>query len=285
MVGPVARAKWVSACFPEGAFTAAQGGRFQDGFTGSFVSKLGLTLAFESGTFGDALGSPRDGSLKVIPRTITAALIGGTASKLGGGKFASGAASAAVSWMFNSEGGGRGLREAIFYDAMDDDSQNFAAAAKITAAAGRDSIAIPVDSYEKALEILELEVQANGQFDRVVFLDHGNRTYGPVFDYGLENFASDVNLAARLGACMVGHGRIWLYGCGGADSLAQILANNSGRTVISANNCNVLFRGGYEKAFRSTGSAVQGYKVAVGADLFAPSSFNKEHWRRYAPQN
>jgi len=87
----------------QGAFAAAGGGQFKDGFIGAFVAKLALTLAFQSGVLGSILGTPRDGSLKVIPRTITAALIGGTASKLGGGKFASGAASAAISWAFNAE--------------------------------------------------------------------------------------------------------------------------------------------------------------------------------------
>src|SRR5690606_5694984 len=66
----------------EGAFTAAQGGKFQDGFLGSFVSKLGMSLAFESATMQKTFGTPGVDTDGLVPRTILAGLVGGTAAKL-----------------------------------------------------------------------------------------------------------------------------------------------------------------------------------------------------------
>ena len=48
-------------------------------------------------------GTPRDGSNKIVHRTVAAAVVGGTVSKIGGGKFANGAMTAAMVHLFNTE--------------------------------------------------------------------------------------------------------------------------------------------------------------------------------------
>ena len=47
-------------------------------------------------------GLPRD-KHKIVHRTVAAAIVGGTVSKIGGGKFANGAAAAAMVHLFNTE--------------------------------------------------------------------------------------------------------------------------------------------------------------------------------------
>jgi len=48
-------------------------------------------------------------------RTVTIAIIGGTASALGGGKFSNGAVSGAFGHMFNAEGGFRKLAGKVLW--------------------------------------------------------------------------------------------------------------------------------------------------------------------------
>ena len=72
-----------------------QGGSFKSGFTSGFTSSF-----FSPGT---ELGGEGTGGFTL--RTSIAAIIGGTASKVGGGKFSNGAVSAAFVHMFNAEDG------------------------------------------------------------------------------------------------------------------------------------------------------------------------------------
>ena len=72
-----------------GAIQAAQGGKFKAGFMS------GLSSAFDVGTKGYG---------GFVGRTTIMAVVGGTASALGGGKFANGAVSGAFVHMFNAEG-------------------------------------------------------------------------------------------------------------------------------------------------------------------------------------
>jgi len=68
-----------------------QGGTFKSGFASGFTSSF-----FSPGTTGKG---------GFLGRTSISAIVGGTASALGGGKFANGAASGAFVHMFNAEGG------------------------------------------------------------------------------------------------------------------------------------------------------------------------------------
>ena len=93
----------------QGAFTELAGGDFVAGFAAGFASSaLGSFMEFhmnqEGGSWIGSKGDWQDGSFKIVGRTAAAAIVGGTASELGGGKFANGAISGAVVHLFNSEG-------------------------------------------------------------------------------------------------------------------------------------------------------------------------------------
>ena len=79
-----------------GAANVAMGGKFQDGF----LSAAAGAAATHTGLYGKFQGSGID---KVAGRTAVAAVIGGTASALGGGKFANGAWTAAFQHLLNNE--------------------------------------------------------------------------------------------------------------------------------------------------------------------------------------
>ncbi len=73
-----------------GAMRAAQGGKFEHGFLSGFVSSLG----------GSAMQS-YGGNMTFTEKTAIAAVIGGTAEALGGGKFANGAVTGAFVMAYN----------------------------------------------------------------------------------------------------------------------------------------------------------------------------------------
>ena len=79
-----------------GAAAEAQGGEFRHGFYGGFAGSIGGSPT--DGIGGDSLGA-------VAARTSVAAALAGTASALGGGKFANAAVTAAFQHMFNHESG------------------------------------------------------------------------------------------------------------------------------------------------------------------------------------
>lgn len=78
-----------------GTANAAMGGKFQDGFLSAAVSAAAGNLGL--------LGPEGGGAAGVIRRTAMAGVIGGTASVLGGGKFANGAYTAAFQHLLNNE--------------------------------------------------------------------------------------------------------------------------------------------------------------------------------------
>lgn len=78
----------------QGASSELQGGDFQSGFIGGAVGSLAGPLVSRIGG---------DGPTGVLLRTATAGVIGGTASKLGGGSFINGAVTAAFVHAFNYE--------------------------------------------------------------------------------------------------------------------------------------------------------------------------------------
>lgn len=80
-----------------GSANYAMGGKFQDGFLSAAVSAAASNAGLLGKAGGELSGAER--------RTITAAAIGGTASALGGGKFANGAATAAFQHLLNAETG------------------------------------------------------------------------------------------------------------------------------------------------------------------------------------
>jgi hypothetical protein len=82
-----------------GAVEEATGGEFRHGFYGSFAGSV-------AGSVEPSLGLPKYSERSpgaVAERTSFAAAVGGTASVLGGGKFANGAVTAAFQHLFNAE--------------------------------------------------------------------------------------------------------------------------------------------------------------------------------------
>ncbi len=69
--------------------SAASGGRFKEGFLGAAAAQLGAPAI--------------DGLPTVEARVAAAAVVGGTASKLGGGKFANGAVAGAFGRLYDDE--------------------------------------------------------------------------------------------------------------------------------------------------------------------------------------
>ncbi|MFN6270835.1 MAG: TIGR02594 family protein, partial [Akkermansiaceae bacterium] len=79
-----------------GAANEALGGKFQDGFLSAAASTAAGDLGF--------LGDPSDtGMGAVVSRTAKASVVGGTASVIGGGKFANGAYTSAFQHLLNAE--------------------------------------------------------------------------------------------------------------------------------------------------------------------------------------
>ena len=91
----------------QGGFAEVQGGDFGSsflaGFSGSIAGSAMGGTKFGQKHFGKS-GSGWDGG-KIVARTAAAAAVGGTVSEIGGGKFANGAATAAMVHLFNAEGG------------------------------------------------------------------------------------------------------------------------------------------------------------------------------------
>jgi RHS repeat-associated protein len=85
-----------------GVMSEAMGGSFKDGFIGGIIG------AGVSGVMGHAFGGVMDG-IGIVGRTAVAALSGGMASVLAGGKFADGAFSAGFFHLFNNEGPSLGM--------------------------------------------------------------------------------------------------------------------------------------------------------------------------------
>jgi len=85
-----------------GASNVAMGGKFGDGF---------LSASASAATASTGLTDPNSGIGKSIGfsgRTTIASVAGGTASALGGGKFANGAVTGAMTHLLNAEGGVKG---------------------------------------------------------------------------------------------------------------------------------------------------------------------------------
>lgn len=80
-----------------GLTSVALGGNFEDGAVGAFAATLGEPIMF--GAFDKSRIDPG----AVVGRTALAAIVGGTASRLSGGKFSNGAYTAAFKWLFNTE--------------------------------------------------------------------------------------------------------------------------------------------------------------------------------------
>ncbi len=95
--GAVAVARDIAHGIAQGIVSELSGGDFKSGF-------LGGALGHYAGRRAQHYFGNMEGATGVAARTTVAAVAGGTASTLGGGKFGNGAISAAFSHLFNNEG-------------------------------------------------------------------------------------------------------------------------------------------------------------------------------------
>jgi RHS repeat-associated protein len=121
-----------------GAAAEAQGGEFRHGFYAGFAGSVGGSAT--DGMGGDSLGA-------VAARTSVAAALAGTASALGGGKFANAAVTAAFQHLFNAEAhsswdnaGDRALTAASNFFAGFGDGASFGLTAKFRQWMGYDDV-------------------------------------------------------------------------------------------------------------------------------------------------
>jgi hypothetical protein len=111
-----------------GTLAIAAGGRFIGGALGSGFGEL--LSPFTESLFGPA-GS--GGTLGAIERTITSAVIGGTASAIGGARFLNGAATAAFGRLYNSERHAWSFKRSTVYSKDHDLGERVARAVNVAA--------------------------------------------------------------------------------------------------------------------------------------------------------
>jgi RHS repeat-associated protein len=86
-----------------GTINEVMGGSFQDGFLSAAAGKGATFLPGIGGFLSPGADKADTLSCNILTRTALAGVIGGTASALGGGKFANGAYTAAMQHLFNEE--------------------------------------------------------------------------------------------------------------------------------------------------------------------------------------
>ena len=190
----------------QGGVAELQGGQFRHGFYAGFST---------------AAASPAIGILPRQARFIGAAVVGGTASTLGGGKFANGAVSSAFQYLLNdSQHGKRNLREAIVINKNSRDYRLLRQDAEAQLEAAPNSVIFEASSFEDGIRQVEAEAAATRRFDRVFFSDHSNKN-GAYFDSGILRVIQQRALMTALANSLTPSGTIWLDGC-----YAGLRANN-----------------------------------------------------------
>ncbi len=182
----------------QGGAAELQGGQFRHGFYVGFAT---------------AGASPGIGLLPKQARWIGAAVVGGTASALGGGKFANGAVSGAFQYLLNdSQHGKRSTREAIVINKNTDAYKRLRADAEAQLEAAPNSVIFEVTNFEDGIRQVEAEAAAGGKFDRVFFSDHSNQN-GAYFDSSILYIVHQPAVMTALANSLTPRGTIWLDGC------------------------------------------------------------------------
>jgi len=164
-VGDVAREglRAIAHGLTRGAIANMQGNKFRAGFWSGLAAS-----AFNPGTsMGDA-SMGRVGGFAA--RTTIAATVGGTASELGGGKFANGAVSGAFVHMFNAEGGGSGflnMMERIGNRIVENYNQTM------------DGITIAGENIGESISVLAIITKKNADFKGIFY----KKPYLKVFEW------------------------------------------------------------------------------------------------------
>ena len=237
-----------------GGMSEAQGGKFCHGFYAA-----GLSAAAGDNPLGIE-GSNTDFAA-VAERTMVASVIGGTASAIGGGKFANGAVTGAFQHLMNEEmhkiplkRNAKGLLEntVVLYDGADPGRVDFKAMAESWVGVGSpnaiDVTQLPGEGAPIDRAIAYLNAQ-NVKYDNIILLDHGRieRTNvwlqgrmiatvdspGHEQDLGTLQFVSPSNVGA-LCQNLAENGNIVLFGCevgANASYMHDIAAMSAGRNV------------------------------------------------------
>jgi RHS repeat-associated protein len=164
-----------------GTTNVAMGGKFQDGFLSAAASAAtamtGLTST-DTGTYGGD-------HLNLGSRTIIASVAGGTASALGGGKFANGALTGAMTHLLNAEAGPK-LQKALLIgkdqsvDARNGDKTYLEPGEKL-----RDPILEDIEDAAKiggyklfynATKDTISQVWGSRQYDEIIYYNHGTES-------------------------------------------------------------------------------------------------------------
>ena len=95
----------------QGGFAELQGGDFGSSFLSGFTGSIAGSMITAKSGDESFFGAKNDGGKYLARRTVAAAVVGGTTSEIAGGKFANGAATAAMVHLLNHEGGGSRIRE------------------------------------------------------------------------------------------------------------------------------------------------------------------------------
>jgi hypothetical protein len=181
----------------QGGAAELQGGSFRHGFYSGFAT---------------AAASPGIGLLPKQIRFVGAAVVGGTASAIGGGKFANGAVSGAFQYLLNDTQH-RKQREAIVINKNSPDYENLRADAEAQLEAAPRSKIFESSNFEDAIRQVELEATTSGQkFDRIFFSDHSDNN-GTMFDSGILRIVQQPALMTALANSLNPRGTIWLDGC------------------------------------------------------------------------
>ena len=91
--------------FKYGGFAELQGGDFGSSFLSGFTGSIAGSMITAKSGDKSFFGAKNDGGKYLARRTVAAAVVGGTTSEIAGGKFANGAATAAMVHLLNHEGG------------------------------------------------------------------------------------------------------------------------------------------------------------------------------------
>lgn len=223
-----------------GAIEEATGGEFRHGFYAGMVGSA-------AGSFAPHLGLPgyQDASVSAISaRTIVAAVAGGTAAAVGGGKFLNGALTSAFQHLLNAEAAIH-AQAAKQSEAFDGRKVVFAGRqAMIDGAAEHYSNATVIPVMDEADFIAKIDSTSFAGIDRVV-LDVESNTKAISFasrrDAGIALFSNSGELIrpessamAALAAKMGPGSALAIAGCRAGGGFAQAVAAKYGITVYAS---------------------------------------------------
>ncbi len=132
------------------------------------------------------------GNVPRTPRSIAAAVVGGTASTLSGGKFANGAMTGAFSRIFNDDAHPDGKDEATWDDVSDEQKAEFAKSAFKEAQRLKKMLLLEPDKFKEIFEIDDLDFNLHR---RAALKDLSNMSFKALNSYA---FSGSNEAGARI---------------------------------------------------------------------------------------